>query len=353
MRLNPEKNQTFICFTVFHLFVALLLINKSKSKYVIIILTPNLIYYKSILISVFHGIQIIYFEDDKIELKYKKNIKKSILPFSLNNLLLSTCENECNALIDFGEFFQNSEFNMFLGVKTIERYFVIKFKENNVRFIEDGYQTYLKTKLPVVKCIASRIYNFPFEIINHKSTHEILVQHPNKLPNHLQNKSSKLDLPALYENVGENLNKKLKKIFIKDNYVLTFLEGIRTEKSVVIFTQPLSEDGFVLEEHKIKLYKRIINEFTSIDDSVIIKPHPREKTNYESIKFDRSITIIDGSFPIEILNLLFIEKKINKGITFFSSAIHNIPIFKEIIITGIDYDEEIANEYRKKRNVIK
>ncbi|MEZ8688540.1 glycosyltransferase family 52 [Vibrio splendidus] len=66
------------------------------------------------------------------------------------------------------------------------------------------------------------------------------------------------------------------------------------ENKNILFTQPISEMGLVSEQEKISLYKTIIDN----NQISIIKPHPRDYTNYENFF---NCEVINKSIPAETL----------------------------------------------------
>jgi len=85
-------------------------------------------------------------------------------------------------------------------------------------------------------------------------------------------------------------------------------------KVLLILSQPLCEDGYITEEKKIKLYKKIIDRYGYGYD-VVLKKHPREKTKYNL----ENVLELDGNFPSELFKLLNI--KFEKAIGVCTGAI--------------------------------
>ncbi|MBN1182304.1 MAG: hypothetical protein JXB49_08460 [Bacteroidales bacterium] len=106
-------------------------------------------------------------------------------------------------------------------------------------------------------------------------------------------------------------------------------------KNILIITQPLSEDGIMSEDEKIKLFADIVS--NKDNNKIFIKPHPREITDY-SKKF-ANIILLPKLFPLELL-LNNNEIKIDKAFTYYSSSIVNSENIKETTI---------LNEYYKKK----
>lgn len=85
----------------------------------------------------------------------------------------------------------------------------------------------------------------------------------------------------------------LKRIFLKD------LPVVSPGKAVLLFTQPLWQDGFLhSEEEQIDFYREM-RESLFPDDRLIIKAHPRDNTNYLTLGFDA--VLINKNMPAELL----------------------------------------------------
>lgn len=85
----------------------------------------------------------------------------------------------------------------------------------------------------------------------------------------------------------------------------------------ILFTQPWSEitEGYS-EENKVAGYKRLVEEMGIEEESLVIKPHPREQTDY-SRHFAKAI-VLKPSFPSELMPILNV--KVNKVISLNSTA---------------------------------
>lgn len=77
----------------------------------------------------------------------------------------------------------------------------------------------------------------------------------------------------------------------------------------ILYTQPISEDGYVKEETKIKIYKELV-EYYSKYGKVFIKVHPRDTTQYD---FPKEM-ILRGNYPSELLNVLGIKSRFAVGL---------------------------------------
>lgn len=100
---------------------------------------------------------------------------------------------------------------------------------------------------------------------------------------------------AMFDGLSENHIRALKKIFLKD------IPPIDYEKSILLLTRPLYIDGILdSEEKQIELYKEIVKKEVD-NELLVIKPHPRDMTDY-SKDFPNSV-ILDKNMPVEIIEL--------------------------------------------------
>ncbi|MEG2256476.1 MAG: glycosyltransferase family 52, partial [Cetobacterium sp.] len=115
----------------------------------------------------------------------------------------------------------------------------------------------------------------------------------------------------------------------------------------ILFTQPLSEDNIITEEEKIEIYLKIIKKYPK--DRLIIKTHPREKTNYKNIF--KEYLVLDNPFPFEILNIL--DVKFNKAITLFSTAALGLGKEVEVDFYGTEVHIKILERFSSCDSIMK
>lgn len=87
---------------------------------------------------------------------------------------------------------------------------------------------------------------------------------------------------------------------------------------VLVLTQPFSEDGYMTENKKIDIYKRIASYYSRYGN-VVIKVHPRDKTQYHNY-YDYDIDY--GGYPSELLELLGFKFEYAVGVC--TSAIYSV-----------------------------
>lgn len=87
------------------------------------------------------------------------------------------------------------------------------------------------------------------------------------------------------------------------------IERLRKEANGILYTQPISEDGYVKEEEKIRIYKELA-EYYAKYGKVFVKVHPRDTTQYD---FPEEM-ILKGNYPSELLNILGVKFKFAVGL---------------------------------------
>ena len=203
----------------------------------------------------------------------------------------------------------------------------IFFKENFVE-IEDGMANYTFKKLEKLKrnffkeYIVRLIRSF-FRVKVRKgrlgyaeNTIKVYLTENlcKEIPNGLEEKAEIINLKELWNKKSEEEKRIILNIF---NFNEEILKKVN-ENTIVLFTQPLSEDKRISEEEKIDLYSKILKKYEN--ESIIIKPHPREKTDYS--KYFPSYYVMKEKYPVEILELVGIN--IKKAVTIFSSAVFGL-----------------------------
>lgn len=157
------------------------------------------------------------------------------------------------------------------------------------------------------------------------------------------------EIPDLIKDKVEiiNLKEKWKQLSFKEQEEILRIFDLRNsdlikwqklENRILLITQPLSEDGIISEKEKIEIYKEIVEKNRS--ENIMIKPHPREKTNYKNIF--PNIELIEGKFPLEILMLLGINFK--EVITIFSTAALNFKGITNVNFIGTENNEHLKEK---------
>ncbi|TLS80844.1 hypothetical protein FD722_17515 [Photobacterium damselae subsp. damselae] len=207
----------------------------------------------------------------------------------------------------------------------------------NMTLIEDGTSNYIEPeKLPRYK---TNLYSF-FRTQAYfrgydKNTKEVFLTDKGKVNNLLVGKTKLIDFRLFLNNIN---------IMLDGSFCPNFKVKDRT---ILLVTQPLSEDYILDEIEKISIYRKIIDDYK--DRNIIIKPHPREKTNYKDI-FPQC-TIANNSFLVEALLL---DDNISEVVTLFSTAIEmNYKKGRKIIKLGTLDNSKLINKFGaiKKREI--
>lgn len=185
-------------------------------------------------------------------------------------------------------------------------------KRYNFVLLEDGTINY--NQKAYTRSWKNKLFSIPVYGM-HKTVSKIILTKKNNIPDCILKKVDVVDINKKWKEKNED-----EKCFILSllNVNIENIEKIRN-KDYILYTQPLSEDGIISEDEKIFLYKKALE---NLDISrLVIKPHPREKTNYG--KYFPTAHIFCDNVPAEILSILNVS--FQKAITLFSTAVlqHN------------------------------
>lgn len=145
-----------------------------------------------------------------------------------------------------------------------------------------------------------------------------------EIPKVIKNKVEVVNIKENWKNLLQEEKNEILKIFNINSIILEKLQ--KKEERVLLITQTFSEDDYISEKEKIEMYKEIINMYPN--QKVVIKPHPREVTDYK--KIFPNLDVVEGKFPLEVLMLLGVEFK--EVVTVYSTAALN---FKGV--TNVNY----------------
>lgn len=163
------------------------------------------------------------------------------------------------------------------------------------------------------------------------------------VPKGLEGKAQIIDLQELWKKKSEVEKLIIKKTFGFDEEILQKVDG----ESVMLFTQPMSEDGVISEERKIELYSKVLKNYEG--KAVIIKAHPREVTDYS--KYFPNCYVMREKYPIELLGVMGIE--IKKAVTLFSTAVFALGKDVEIDFYGTEVDEKLFERFGSCDSIMK
>ena len=176
-------------------------------------------------------------------------------------------------------------------------------------------QCYIAEKYGLVQCENKYIKN----VICNKSAQSTDVSHKRFIDFSVEDALEKISPKEL---------KKIIKIFIK--------RKIKRKSKSLLLTQNFAGLGLMSEEEQKDLYKKIKNKFF-LNEDIIIKKHPDDKTDYREI-FPGSY-IIKEIFPSELLPYVFKEKPENIY-SVSSTGCENLKKHFNVILLGRDWVEK-------------
>lgn len=272
----------------------------------------------------------IKFEDEKGIMKYKKiyslykNLEKFVIDENLYNKPMYMADN-----MSYSQFFLNHIDKCYL----LEDGYINYNKEMLEKIINTKEKNNLKTlRNKFLK--RSKKYYKSFGLSD--KIKKIYLTGIAEIPKIIKNKVEIVNLKEKWEQLSFEEQEEILKIFDLKNSDL--IKWQKLENKTLLITQPLSEDGIISEKEKIEIYKEIVEKNKS--ENIMIKPHPREKTNYKNIF--PSIELIEGKFPLEILMLLGINFK--EVVTIFSTAALNFKGITNVNFIGTENNKHLKEK---------
>lgn len=144
------------------------------------------------------------------------------------------------------------------------------------------------------------------------------------IPAGIKDKVELINLQALWDKRSPGEKQKITHLFLSEEVASFTSQTI----PVLLLTQPVSEDigPRFTEEEKIEMYRELLS---GIDErTVLIKTHPREKTDYR--KYFPQATVLDTYCPMELM--IIMGMKVEKAITVNSTAIYSLADSVEKVI---------------------
>ena len=146
------------------------------------------------------------------------------------------------------------------------------------------------------------------------------------------------NINELWKDIGNSKKEEIKNFFNIDDDVLH--QTSYKDTHILLLTQPLSEDGYITEREKINIYSKIIKDNYK---NILIKPHPRELTNYQN--YFKNIILLDKDIPIELYSLL--GMKFYKVVSLFSTSVFNSFMECDREVLGTVENKKLELEFGK------
>lgn len=292
-------------------------------------------------LNLFHHIYIM--NDSKITAKTGQKLKKL---FTYRSKILKYVAEEFkkNGLGSYKKTY--AEVFVFLDYSAISHYFMMK--KYPINLIEDGMDIYI-TYRENWRIYLNYLFRFPRRFALSKYIKNVWVLYPEKLPKVLKDKAIHYNIKNYKKNMDDLFIKKMINIYIPNekDTIDKIVYEMRTKKIFLLLTQSYSEFGHMTEEKKIDIYKKTIKKYAKQDHYIVIKAHPKERTNYNQVFPE--YTILPGAIPMEILADFF--PSIDIAISINSTAILNLNCKENIMING-EFNEEGWRKYKKQLNAV-
>lgn len=219
-------------------------------------------------------------------------------------------------------------------------FFLGNFKE--LFLLEDGMENYTdfkeKSSKKIKYSLKNKLLGGTFKIEKYKygtskKIKKIYLTGLDKIPEEIRNKVEIVNLKKIWNNLNDFEKNKLLDIFFIKKENLKILKN----KKIILITQPISEDSDLTEDEKISIYKEIIKEYK--ENEILIKPHPREKTDYK--KYFPDANILEKNIPMEMIS--FLIEDLEEVITLFSSAVFEFKNISQVKFLGTKFDKKLSN----------
>nr|WP_102408560.1 glycosyltransferase family 52 [Parabacteroides bouchesdurhonensis] len=208
---------------------------------------------------------------------------------------------------------------------------LIKDRFAHVSYLEEGVKDYIYPNelRGSPKWFKQIIYGKPDFIHGYsKKVKKVYMSGILPVPEDLANKVEIFDLEALWEKKSEGEKRMINSLLMPNIDVFKQIES----RTILLLTQPLSEDQLISFDDKISIYKSLVSGYD--EKQLVIKMHPRENTDYRMYFPDACI--INSPFPVELL-VLNKKGRFKTVITVNSTAIYAFGDNVEKVISGFSY----------------
>lgn len=299
-----RKKEVYICVTLYHLYLSLLIINKrrSKSDCILLLNANDSKIYEQFCQLKEHLCQHGYKVDCRL-----RNKTKDILGLEelINRKQYSLAKEILHSELDKDFILFNFAWNL-QYVYTTANLFYKKCEE--AYFIEEGVMTPINPAQPKYKVIIKKLLGGSIDYCKDEKLKGVYIQNSELYPTEWRNKLKRLDVKSMLDLLDDKTKQMILKVFLGD--FIDELNSAVREDVGIIYTQPLSEDGYISEKEKQKYFLEMVTYYKGYG-CPIVKIHPRDITNYP---FPVDVTVLPAYFPSELLALLNIKFKYAVGI---------------------------------------
>ena len=290
-----KKKEVYICVTLYHLYLTLLLINKRKSRDdCVMLLNAN----DEQIYKQFCKLEISLQENGyKVNCRLRNKIKDILGIEAIENIKqYKWTSSSLGKGFDDGFVLFNFAWNLQYIYSTANLFYR---KSDEAYFIEEGALTAINPPQPKWKVLIKKITGTVVDFYREDKLKGIYVQKLEIYPEEWKNKLKILEMKELLKSLDKDVQQTILTFFLGD-----LINSIDIEENTgIIYTQPLSEDGYISEDQKKDYYQQMVK-FYSKYGRPVVKLHPRDLTEY---RFEESCTVLPSFFPSELLALLNIQ----------------------------------------------
>ncbi|MFG0888083.1 glycosyltransferase family 52 [Vibrio sp. CJQ_6] len=230
---------------------------------------------------------------------------------------------------EISKFFNHREI-IFFGHDHLDLFPLFK-RIEDVRLLEDGLANYLE-RPRTFRSEIKKIFGLGYKPFGYSDVvNKVYLINDRPSPKVIDNKATRVNGIDLYDYLAREC-----KIFSTKPKLIS-------DKSVVVLTQPLSEDGVLSEGEKKRIYQSICEYFiNNTSYRVCLKLHPRDSTMYD-------IGNVDILEPGVISELYYNDPNVEVVVSLFSTgAIDNNSSFDcQFVTIGCMFDKRLIHRFGK------
>jgi hypothetical protein len=297
-----SSTDVILCASIYHLFIALMLIGRQdKRNTCLLMLTthehPQYLHFLKIAPRLRElGIRFeIRLRDKRAELLGIEMVKTLLQYRRLRHLFPLEGYHLINFSWNFSGPFRTSNFWYR--------------KARSSEFFEEGAMCSATPPDRKLKVFAKKACGICTDFFRDEKLQSINVQQRARFTPELQSKIREFSINEYAASLSDIWRTKILRVFLSDEDIES-IERMHGEDVVIVFTQPLSEDGFIPETHKVGLYSRLCSASGKYGQ-VVLKLHPRDTSHYN---FPEVRAVLRGSYPSELLTLFPVHFSLAVGI---------------------------------------
>lgn len=299
----------YVCETVYHVMLATLLL---QGKDNIIICTTH----EEKNMENFRNLHVDAIPEAHFLMRFRDSRKENLgLEMMKDKKILRSLQKEHG----FKEF---DLVNFAWSVNSIDRSSAHYYKKcRSALFYEEGAMGSIGVPQSRKKLLIKKLLGIPVRYHSDEKLKGVYVQNPELYDDRFGDKMHGFSLSELMEN--SQVGSRVVELFLHKNKA----EKLKTMNGKsIVFTQPLSEDGYITEARKVEMYGCICDWFDS--DRTILKVHPRDTSDYAGLKAN----VLRETFPSELFDVLGIRFSAAVGIC--TSAVNNVNADHRVNLNG-------------------